>query len=124
MADRIFAVAGGDQVVRWQYDPCPLPRPYWRRPAGWGAHDLCQTWAPRVGRGAWRQVQSTLVIPASTSLVSWSEVLQERSRQGDFPVGWKGLPGEDLPAAGEFGMHTSVLEDAPAVARWHAIKSP
>ncbi|KAI3722360.1 hypothetical protein L2E82_33396 [Cichorium intybus] len=46
------------------------------------------------------------------------------SRQGDLSIGWKGLPGEDLPAAGEFGMHTGVLEDALAVARWHAIKSP
>ncbi|KAI3767661.1 hypothetical protein L2E82_17977 [Cichorium intybus] len=104
VADKIFAVAGGDQVVRWQYDLCPSPHPYWRRPAGWCAHDLCQTWAPRVGRRAWRQVQFTLVVPANTSLVSWSVVLQERLRQSETSVGWKGLPGGELPAVGEFGI--------------------
>ncbi|KAI3709305.1 hypothetical protein L2E82_39065 [Cichorium intybus] len=81
---------------------------YWLRPAGWGAHDPCQVRAPRVSRGMWRQVQFTLVVPANTSLVSWSEILHGRSRQGDFSVGWKGLPGEELPAVGEFGILTGI----------------
>ncbi|KAI3709300.1 hypothetical protein L2E82_39060 [Cichorium intybus] len=54
----------------------------------------------------------TLVVPANTSLVSWSEILQGRSRQGDFSVGWKGLPGEELPAVGEFGILTGVGPDS------------
>lgn len=42
----------------------------------WGAHDLCQAWALRISRGVWRRVQFMLVVPADTSLVSWSVFLQ------------------------------------------------
>ncbi|KAI3691315.1 hypothetical protein L2E82_49635 [Cichorium intybus] len=112
VADKIFAAAGGDQAVRWQYDICPSSCPYWFRPAGWGAHDLCQVRAPCVGRGAWRRVWFTLGVPANESLVSQSGVLQERFPQcwGKDSLArhlhqlWWRHPGETPSTVGEIGI--------------------
>ncbi|KAI3691318.1 hypothetical protein L2E82_49640 [Cichorium intybus] len=107
----------GDQAVRWQYDLCPSPRPYWFRPVGWGAYDLCKVRAPRVGRGAWRRVWFTLGVPSNESLMSQSGVLQERFPQcwGKdslarhlHQLGWR-HPGETPSAVGEIGISRELV---------------